>query len=80
MTTTTMHDVEQAMQEIWDKTMQQTLIYVNASLLRSHGRKSRTFINALIDAICSGDVAAARTAARELTKQTLVDLGIQGEL
>lgn len=68
------------MQEVWDKTMHQTLIYVNASLLRSHGRKSRALIHALIDAICNGDVTAARQAARDLTQQTLVDLGIKGTL
>jgi DNA-binding GntR family transcriptional regulator len=69
-----------ALHEIWNKTMQQTLIYVNASLKRSHGRKSRGLINRLIDSICEGDVAAARAAARELTKQTVVDLGIKGML
>ena len=58
--------------------MLQTLIYVNASLMRSRGRKSRALINRLIDTICAGDVVAARTAARELTRQTLVDLGLKG--
>jgi DNA-binding GntR family transcriptional regulator len=67
-----------ALHAIWDRTMLQTLIYVNASLMRSHGRRSRALINRLIDTICAGDVAAARTAARELTRQTLVDLGIKG--
>ncbi|MCW5683734.1 MAG: GntR family transcriptional regulator [Pseudolabrys sp.] len=68
------------MREVWDKTMHQTLIYVNASLLLSHGRKSRALIHALIDTICKGDVMAARQAARDLTQQTLVDLGIKGTL
>jgi DNA-binding GntR family transcriptional regulator len=67
-----------ALHAIWDKTMLQTLIYVNASLMRSHGRRSRALINRLIDAICAGDVASARMAARDLTRQTLVDLGIKG--
>jgi DNA-binding GntR family transcriptional regulator len=67
-----------ALHELWDKTMQQTLIYVNASLERSHGRKSRVLVNQLIDAICKGDIEAARIAARTLTKQTVVDLGITG--
>lgn len=65
---------------IWDKTMQQTLIYVNASLARSHGHKSRIIIERLIDAICAGNVAQARAAARELTHQTLADLQIKGPL
>jgi DNA-binding GntR family transcriptional regulator len=69
----------QTLQAIWDKTMQQTLIYVNASWARSHGRKSRKIIEALIDAICAGKVSAARAAARELTQQTLVDLEIKTE-
>jgi DNA-binding GntR family transcriptional regulator len=64
------------LKDVWDKTMRQTLIYVNASLMRGKGRRSRTLINALIDAICAGDVTAARAAARDLTQQTLVDLGI----
>lgn len=68
------------MHELWDKTMHQTLIYVNASLMRSHGRKSRALIDELIDTICDGDVAGARAAARALTQQTLVDLGIAGPL
>lgn len=69
-----------ALHEIWDKTMQQTLIYVNASMVRSHGRKSRALINRLIDTICAGDVAGARAAARALTEQTVLDLGIKGTL
>jgi DNA-binding GntR family transcriptional regulator len=68
----------QALRDIWDKTMQQTLIYVNASLMRGQGSKSRALIHRLIDRIGVGDVAGARTAARELTRQTLVDLGIDG--
>jgi DNA-binding GntR family transcriptional regulator len=68
----------QALREIWDKTMQQTLIYVNAWLRRGQGAKSRVLIHRLIDCICGGDVAQARAAARELTRQTLVDLGIDG--
>ena len=69
-----------ALHNIWDKTMQQTLIYVNASLVRSHGRKSRALIDQLIDSICAGNVAAARRAARKLTKQTLMDLGVTDPL
>lgn len=62
--------------ELWDKTMHQTLIYVNASLMRGHGRNSQALINNLIDAICAGEVTKARKVARELTQQTLADLGI----
>lgn len=67
-----------ALHEIWDKTMLQTLIYVNVSMKQNQGRKSQALIHRLIDSICAGDVVAARTAARELTRQTLVDLGIKG--
>ncbi len=70
----------EVLRDIWDKTMQQTLIYVNASLMRGHGTKSRALIHELIDRICGGDAAAARAAARKLTRQTLVDLGIDGAI
>jgi DNA-binding GntR family transcriptional regulator len=69
-----------ALRDIWDKTMRQTLIYVNASLQRSHGRKTKTLIQQLIDAICEGEIASARSAARGLTEQTVVDLGIKASL
>jgi DNA-binding GntR family transcriptional regulator len=68
------------LREIWDKTMQQTLVYVNASLRTSHGAKTRVHIRALIDRICAGDVDGARAAARALTRQTVRDLGIEGEI
>ncbi len=68
------------LREIWDKTMQQTLVYVNASLRTSHGAKTRVHIRALIDTICAGDVDGARAAARALTRQTVRDLGIDGEI
>lgn len=70
----------EALREIWDKTMHQTLIYVNASFMKDHGAKSRPHIHALIDCICAADVAGARAAARALTQQTLLDLGIDGTL
>ncbi|WP_170149522.1 GntR family transcriptional regulator [Rhodoplanes roseus] len=66
--------------EIWDRTLQQTLIYVNASFVRSRGRKSKAMVHALIDHIAAGDVAEARTSARALTVQTLADLGISAVL
>jgi DNA-binding GntR family transcriptional regulator len=69
-----------ALHDIWDKTMQQTLIYVNASLVRSHGCRSHALIDQLINSICAGDVTAARSAARALTGQTLIDLGIKEPL
>jgi DNA-binding GntR family transcriptional regulator len=68
----------EALRAIWDKTMLQTLVYVNASLAKNRGSKSRPLIHRLIDRICSGDVAAARATARALTQQTLADLGIEG--
>jgi DNA-binding GntR family transcriptional regulator len=68
------------LRDIWDKTMRQTLIYVNASLQRSHGRKTKALIQQFIEAICKGEVASARSAARALTEQTVVDLGINASL
>jgi DNA-binding GntR family transcriptional regulator len=67
-----------ALREIWDKTMHQTLIYVTASIKKTHGAKSRAHIHSLIDCICGGEVKGARAAARALTQQTLRDLGING--
>ena len=68
----------EALRSIWEKTMLQTLVYVNASLKKSRGAKSRMLVHQLIDRICKGDVAQARAAAREMTQQTLIDLGIAG--
>ena len=69
------------LKQIWDKTMLQTLIYVNASMLRKGaGSRSRSLIHKLIDAVVAGEVAEARKAARDLTRQTLADLGIDGTI
>ena len=68
----------EALREIWDKTMLQTLIYVNASMMQSRGTRGRALIHRLIDRICDGNVPEARAAARALTRQTLLDLGIDG--
>lgn len=62
---------------VWEKTMLQTLIYVNASLQHNNVVGSSKLINRLIDAVIAKDVLAAREAARALTRQTLVDLGIK---
>jgi DNA-binding GntR family transcriptional regulator len=70
----------QAMREIWDRTMSQTLVHVNASLRKSRGSKSKALIFRLIDRICEGEADMARATARELTMQTLADLGIEGKL
>lgn len=67
-----------ALREVWEKTMLQTLVYVNASMMKSRGTRSRALIHLLIDRICAGDVPQARDAARALTRQTLLDLGIDG--
>jgi DNA-binding GntR family transcriptional regulator len=67
-----------ALRELWNKNMLQTLIYVNVSLKQDHGRKNHRLIAGLIDAVCRGQVSAARKAARALTEQTVVDLGIKG--
>jgi DNA-binding GntR family transcriptional regulator len=69
----------EAMRAVWDKTMLQTLVYVNASMVKSRA-KSQALIHRLIDQICDGNVAEARAAARALTIQTLTDLGIEGTI
>jgi DNA-binding GntR family transcriptional regulator len=62
---------------VWEKTMLQTLIYVNAWLQRNDVVRSEKLIERLIDAVIAQDVPAAREAARALTRQTLADLGIK---
>jgi DNA-binding GntR family transcriptional regulator len=69
-----------ALRAIWEKTMLQTLVYVNASLMKARGAKNRALIHQLIDQICAGKVAPARATAREMTRQTLADLGIEGDV
>jgi DNA-binding GntR family transcriptional regulator len=66
------------LQKVWDTTMLQTLIYVNASMRQGAGARSRALIHRLIDAIVARDVLIARDAARKLTQQTVRDLGING--
>jgi DNA-binding GntR family transcriptional regulator len=62
---------------VWEKTMLQTLIYVNAWLQRDDVVISEKLIARLIDAVTAQNVPAAREAARALTRQTLADLGIK---
>lgn len=61
---------------VWDRTMLQTLIYVNASIRRRAGVVKAAPIHRFIDAIVAGDVTEARHLARKLTQQTLEELGI----
>jgi DNA-binding GntR family transcriptional regulator len=68
----------EALRSIWEKTMLQTLVYVNVSIKNTRGAKSRVLVHQIIDTICEGNVARARAAAREMTQQTLADLGIPG--
>ncbi|MES2511199.1 MAG: GntR family transcriptional regulator [Pseudomonadota bacterium] len=68
------------MQQLWNTAMLRTLVYVNLSLRANAGEESRKHINQLIDAIVSGNADAARESARALTRQTLHDLDIDGEV
>ena len=68
------------MQQLWNTAMLRTLVYVNLSLRSRDGDASRGHINALIDAIVSRQPDEARAAARALTRQTLHDLDIDGEI
>jgi DNA-binding GntR family transcriptional regulator len=68
------------MKELWNATMLRTLVYVNMSLRQHTPGANRDHINSLIDAIVAGKPNAARTAARALTRQTLIDLGIDAEV
>ena len=68
------------MQQLWNTAMLRTLVYVNLSLRSNEGDASRNHINALIDAIVARQPDDARAAARALTRQTLHDLDIDGEI
>ncbi|MES2412294.1 MAG: GntR family transcriptional regulator [Pseudomonadota bacterium] len=68
------------MQQLWNTAMLRTLVYVDLSLRANAGEESRGHINSLIDAIVAGNPQAAREAARVLTRQTLHDLDIDGEI
>jgi len=65
--------------ETWNRTMDQTRIYVYQAMLRT-AAKMEPHQYRLIDAIASGNVDAARKAARELTRQTLLDLKIDADI
>lgn len=67
-----------AMRSMWKSTELNTLVYVNASLLKSRGAKTRALIHKLIDHICSSNAGDARATVRTLTQQNLEDLGIDG--
>jgi DNA-binding GntR family transcriptional regulator len=65
---------------IWDQTVAQSQIYVNASMRRGAGGDNRRLVDALIAAVMRRDVEAARVAARDLTRRTLADLGLKGRI
>jgi DNA-binding GntR family transcriptional regulator len=64
------------LKKLWNTTMQQTLIYVNAAVTRSAGANICPLLHELIDSVVERDVLAARQAVRKLTIQTLRDLNI----
>jgi len=64
------------LQDTWNRTMLRTRVYVYAAMLRT-GAKSEPIQYRIIDAILAGDVETARNTVRELTRQTLIDLGIE---
>ncbi len=60
--------------------MQLTLVYVNAFVRKSPGEKSLELTYNVIDRICARDVHGARQAVRELTIQTLADIGVEVQI
>ncbi|MBO1073500.1 GntR family transcriptional regulator [Roseomonas marmotae] len=68
------------MRRIWDQTVAQSQIYVNASMRRGAGGDNRRLVDALIVAVMKRDVEAARAVARDLTRRTLADLGLKGRI
>ncbi|MCO5066867.1 MAG: GntR family transcriptional regulator [Rhizobiaceae bacterium] len=69
-----------ALRGIWDTTMLSTLVYVNASLTRSPSQKARKMVRQVIEYVCKGDTARARSATRALTQQILAGLRIKGTI
>jgi DNA-binding GntR family transcriptional regulator len=62
--------------EVWHRTMLRSMIYVRRSMQRTAGASTEPIIARLIDAILARRPADARAAARELTRQMLVDVGM----
>jgi DNA-binding GntR family transcriptional regulator len=69
-----------AIAEVWSNVVSRTQIYVNASMRSNAGSQLRPYIESLITAVARRDVETARNAARELTKQTLHDLGVPDDV
>jgi DNA-binding GntR family transcriptional regulator len=68
------------LKRMWNTTMLQTLIYVNAAVSRRAGSNIWSLIYAVVDRVVERDAAGARFAVRELTIQTLRDLKIESIL
>lgn len=65
---------------VWQATMLKSRIYVYRSMQRTAGAVTAPIIEELISAILAHKPAAARAAARELTRQMLVGAGITREV
>jgi DNA-binding GntR family transcriptional regulator len=64
------------LQKLWNTTMLQTLVYVNVAMSRNAGASLRPLMHELVDSVVGRNGTAARAAARNLTQQTLRELGI----
>lgn len=65
--------------QVWENALLLTRIYAYESMRRTAARTEPIQIQ-IIDAIVSGNVALARRAMRDLTRQTLKDLAISADL
>jgi DNA-binding GntR family transcriptional regulator len=63
--------------EVWRTTLLKSRIFVYRSMRRTAGAGIEPIIHELIDAIARRKPAAARRAARALTRQMLADLGLR---
>lgn len=70
----------QTISRLWDNTLLRAQIYVNASMRHSAGADAALIIYALIDAVAARDAPKALEQARQLARQTLVNLGIEGPI
>ena len=65
--------------QVWEKTLLPSRMYALESMRRTAAQTGPLQFK-IIDSIIEGDVAAARKAVRDLTRQTLIDLSIQTDL
>jgi DNA-binding GntR family transcriptional regulator len=65
---------------LWDNTLSRAQIYINASIRASAGLHTASIVYGLIDAIAARDPLTAIGEAKQLSRQTLINLSIEGPI